>query len=137
MLFVHFFLVSLQINQMVPSTNVQHILRARAAPLKVVYTLEANVSKYTAHIVSTKLPDTAIMSLTPHKLHIFLLYNTTHFSRCVWDGNVGGNEKTAVVKDVVNWLRETHKADPVQHGICNEEDAQIFEHILDEDATGP
>lgn len=137
MLFVNIFLVSLQINQMVPTTRVQHIVRARAAPLKVVYTLETNSSSCTPHIVSTKLPDTAIMSLTSHKLHIFLLCNTTHFFRCVWDGNVGGNEKTAIVKDVVNWLRETHKADTVQHGIRNKEDAQIFGHILGEHATGP
>ena len=82
------------------------------------------------HVVSTKLPDTAIVSFASQKLHVFLLYNTTHFSRCVWDGNVGTSEKSTIVCDVVNWLRVAHNVTGIEHVILDEGDAQIFEQVL-------
>ena len=127
MLLFNLFVMSVQINSVVPIVDVMHLVRARTPRPSVGYvdyhTIMEKRILSDAHIVSTKLPDTAFLVLKAAKLHIFL-HDTDDFCRCLWGGYVTHTEKKRIASNLMRWIPRDYYG--IKHRICDTEDAFVF-----------
>ena len=125
----HFICLALQINRRFPLTEVQHLINARTQLYKTKYhSLDCDSMLTFGKIVSTKLPEHAILSMEAHKIHIFL-HDDCNIRRCVWDGDMSFDRKTSVVHNLIQWLNETENS--YNYTLMDHEDSCVFYSVLD------